>query len=90
MTLPPLPDQPLFRISKQIAKDVFTLYAGSNISISLWSQELEMKLIYGTEKAFDEQEAVRRICTDYGVTIESNVTQVLRGTKLTIEVILRE
>lgn len=91
MTLPPAPDKPIFRIlntPKQIIKDVFVEYTQANIGISLWSQEFEMHLMYGNQKAFDEQEAINKICNDYGISIHASVSQVLRGTKLTIEITL--
>jgi hypothetical protein len=93
MTLPPAPDKPIFRLlnsPRQVTKDIFIEYTRCNLGISLWSQEYEMKLVYGNQIPFDEHEAVNRICAEYGIHITSTVTQVLRGTKLTIEVTLRE
>ena len=91
MTLPPAPDKPIFRLlntPNQIAKDVFVQYTRTDIGLSIWAQELEMKLMFGTQKRFDEQEAINQICIDYGIRITSTVTQVLRGTKLNIEITL--
>lgn len=90
MTLP-APEKPVFRIHttpKKVINDIFVLYTGCNISLSIWAQELETKLMYGTQKAFDEQDAVAKICNDYGINVRPSVSQVLRGTKLTIEVTL--
>ncbi len=91
MTLPPAPDKPIFRIHntpKEIIKDVFVEYTKANIGIALWSEEFEMNLVYGTLRPFDEQEAINKICTEYGISIQASVSQVLRGTKLTIQIIL--
>lgn len=91
MTLP-APTQAIFRIQnspQQIIKDVFTIYTSHNVALVLWGQETEMKLMFGIQKKFDEYEALIRICNEYGISIQSHTTQVLRGTKLTVNVTLR-
>ena len=91
MTLPPIGEYPVLRIQTtplKISKHIFEMYTQTSIALYLLSEEIETKLIWGTTKAFDEQASINRICTNYGIRITSTVTQVLRGTKLTIEIIL--
>jgi hypothetical protein len=90
MTLPILPNIPVKGIfPRDIIHTIFMTYTYTNIGLSIWAQEVEVKLMWGTLKKFDEQAAIRKICTDYGIEINMETTEVLRGTKLTIEVTLR-
>ena len=90
MTLPILPKIQIKGIfPRDIIHTIFGTYTDSNMGLSIWAQEIESRLMWGTLKAFDEQAAIRNICTDYGIEINMKTTEVLRGTKLTIEVTLR-
>jgi len=71
-----------FRVIKHVLEEHCKIYAG----LDLLNRETDFRFMWGYSKPFDNEKALVQICTENGISIRPTLSQVLRGTKLTIEI----